>query len=55
MSSTAPENMKITYTSSTADMGLFHRLFDEALEEGLPDNQRRVPPGSRRTQPEKDW
>jgi 1-pyrroline-5-carboxylate dehydrogenase len=25
--------MKITYTSSTADMGLFHRLFDEALAE----------------------
>ena len=30
--STAPENMKITYTSSNADMSLFHRYFDEALE-----------------------
>ena len=38
MSSTAPENMKITYTSSTADMGLFHRLFDEALEEVRADS-----------------
>jgi len=31
MSTTAPENMKITYTSANADMTAFHRLFDEAL------------------------
>jgi len=29
---TAPEDMKITYTSNTADMGTFHKYFDEALE-----------------------
>jgi 1-pyrroline-5-carboxylate dehydrogenase len=29
---TAPEDMKITYTSASADMDLFHRYFDEALE-----------------------
>ncbi len=27
----------------------------QALEEGLPDQQRRLPPGSRRARPEKDW
>ena len=31
MSTTAAENMKITYTSTSADMGLFHRMFAEAL------------------------
>ena len=28
---TAPQDMKITYTSSTADMTEFHRFFDDAL------------------------
>jgi Ca-activated chloride channel family protein len=27
----------------------------QALEEGLPDRQRRLPPGARRARPEKDW
>ena len=27
----APEDMKITYTTTNADMSAFHRLFDEAL------------------------
>lgn len=27
----------------------------QGLEEGLPDQQRRLPPGSRRSKPEKDW
>ena len=31
MSTIAPEDMKITYTSANADMSAFHRLFDEAV------------------------
>ncbi|PCI39565.1 MAG: 1-pyrroline-5-carboxylate dehydrogenase [Elusimicrobia bacterium] len=34
---TAPEDMKITYTSNTADMETFHKYFDEALEAIMAD------------------
>lgn len=33
MSAMKPEDMKFTYTSVHADMGVFHRYFDEALEQ----------------------